>query len=110
MSLAWSFAEAVATNVLKIVVSDSGEELELKDLFDAFSNIFQMVDWICIVGLIMVYTNSKTSGNSSYSRRSNSKTTKSVDKKGDSETEAPKPAQSNNFLIVLVLLKLVVLP
>lgn len=110
MSLAWSFAEAVVTNVLKIVVSDSGEELELKDIFDAFSNIFQMVDWVCIVGLIMAYTNSKNSGNTSYSRRSNSKTTKSVDKKDNNETEAPKPAQNNNFLIVLVLLKLVVLP
>jgi len=110
LSLGWSFTEAVATNALKIVISDSGEELELKDLFDAFSNIFQMVDWICIFGLIMVYTSNKKTENTSYSRRSNSKTLKSVDKKGNNETEAPKPAQSNNFLIALVLLKLVVLP
>ena len=58
----------------------------------------------------MVYTSNKKTENTSYSRRSNSKTLKSVDKKGNNETEAPKPAQSNNFLIALVLLKLVVLP
>jgi len=41
ISFGWSIAEAVAVNVLKIIVSDSGEELELKDIVDAFMNIFQ---------------------------------------------------------------------
>jgi len=81
------------------LVSDSGEELEVRDIIEAFCNIFYMIDWCCVVGLVMAY--SATTNNvkpAIDSKRSNSKDKKEVELvKGKDLT------QNKYFLISLML-------
>lgn len=79
--------------------------MELKDLIDAFCNIFNMIDWCCIVGLLMAYHGSKSHVKKDVptisSKRGLSKGKE--DKTDTEEKEKENTGPNRYFLISLIL-------
>lgn len=106
MAFGWSVAEALLTNVFNIAFSDAGEELEIKDLVDAFCNIFSLVDWCCIVGLVMENASiSAVIDRASWSRRG-----AKAGGKDAAEGKGEERADSRVMIMVVIAVKLCLFP